>query len=145
MLFGEAASKVPPPNTTTIPATIAPSEFYYRITVAPSYYRIMPPHNKRKKSIREVTKERERKRKIRKMQEERGWESSEEEEDVTAIGLLQRARTRNADSESTSDESTSGNSESEDDEVLVSEEEEVEEVDESAFEKLINSSLEQSR
>ena len=34
---------------------------------------------------------------------------------------------------------------SEDDEVLVSEEEEVEEVDESAFEKLINSSLEQSR
>ena len=44
---------------------------------------------------------------------------------------------------SASDESD--NSESEDDKVLVSEEEEVEEVDESAFEKLINSSLEQSR
>ena len=38
------------------------------------------------------------------MQEERGWESSEEEEDVTAIGLLQR--TRSADSVSASDEST---------------------------------------
>ena len=102
----------------------------------------MPPLNKRKKSISEVTKERERQRKIRKMQEERGWESSEEV-DITAIGLLQRAQTRSADSVSASDESD--NSESEDDEVLVSEEEEVEEVDESAFEKLINSSPEQSR
>ena len=77
------------------------------------------------------------------MQKERGWESSEEEEDITAVGLLQRTRTRSVDSVSASDES--GNSESEDDEVLVSEEEEAEEVDESAFEKLINSSLEQSR
>ena len=39
------------------------------------------------------------------MQEERGWESSEEEEDITAIGLLQRAQTRTADSVSASDES----------------------------------------
>ena len=105
----------------------------------------MPPLNKRKKSISEVTKERERQRKIRKMQEERGWESSEEEVGITAIGLLQRARTRSADSVSASDESDNSDAESEDDEVLVSEEEEMEEVDESAFEKLINSSLEQSR
>ena len=75
------------------------------------------------------------------MQEERGWEPSEEEEDITAIGLLQKAQTRSADLVSTSNESD--NSESEDDEVLVSEEEEVEDVDESTFEKLINSSLEQ--
>ena len=40
---------------------------------------------------------------------------------------------------------TQSDSESEDDEVLVSEEEELEEVDESAFEKLIKSALEQSR
>ena len=77
------------------------------------------------------------------MQEERGWESSDEEEDITAIGLLQPERTRSADSVSASDKSN--NSESEDDEVLVSEEEELEEVDESAFEKLIKSALEQSR
>ena len=55
---------------------------------------------------------------LRKMQEERGWESSEEEEDVTAIGLLQR--TRSADSVSASDESDKSDAESEDDEVLVS-------------------------
>ena len=61
----------------------------------------MPPLSKREKSAREVTKETERQRKIRKMQEERGWESSEEEE--------------------------------------------LEEVDGSAFEKLIKSALEQSR
>ena len=50
----------------------------------------MPPLNKPKKSIREVNKERERQREIRKMQEERGWESSEEKEDITAIGLFYR-------------------------------------------------------
>ena len=72
--------------------------------------------------------------------EERGWESSEEK-DITAIGLLQR--TRSADLVSASDESN--NSEPEDDEVLVSEEEELEEVGESAFEKLIKSALEQPR
>ena len=99
----------------------------------------MAPISKRKQSIREVVKERERQRKIRKMQEERGWESSDEEEDVTAIGLLQPERTRNADSVSASDKSDNSESESEDDEVLVSEEEELEEVDESAFEKLIKS------
>ena len=43
--------------------------------------------SKLKRSNREIIKERERKRKIRKIQEERGWESSEAEEDV-AIGLL---------------------------------------------------------
>ena len=130
----------PPSNRRTrVRITVAPS----KSALPPYFYRIMPPLNKRKKSISEVTKERERQRKIRKMQEERGWESSEEEEDITAVGLLQRTRTRSVDSVSASDES--GNSESEDDEVLVSEEEEAEEVDESAFEKLINSSLEQSR
>ena len=44
--------------------------------------------SKLERSNREITKEGERKRKIRKIQEERGWESSEAEEDVTAIGLL---------------------------------------------------------
>ena len=63
----------------------------------------MAPLSKRKRSIREVTKERERQRKIRKMQEERGRESSEEEEDIAAVGLLQG--TRSADSVSASDES----------------------------------------
>ena len=87
-----------------------------------------------------MTKERERSRKIRKMQE-RGWESSEEEEDITAIGLLQLERARSADLVSASDKSD--NSESEDDEVLVSEEEL--KVNESGFEKLIKSALEQSR
>ena len=58
--------------------------------------------NKRKQSIWEVTKERERQRKARKIQEERGWGSSGFRggrgsyssrvvaEDVTALGLLQR-------------------------------------------------------
>ena len=70
------------------------------------------------------------------MQEERGWESSEEEEDVTAIGLLQLERS--ADSADEPDES-------ENDEVLVSEGEDQEEVEESAFEKLIIGALEQLR
>ena len=52
-----------------------------------------------------MTKGRERQRKIRKMQEKRGWESSGEEVEITAIGLLQRAQTRSADSVSASDES----------------------------------------
>ena len=43
---------------------------------------------KRKQSIREVTKERERQCNARKIQEGRGWEPSEE--DVVALGLLQR-------------------------------------------------------
>ena len=49
----------------------------------------MPPFNKRKQFLREISVKRERQRKVRKMREERGWESSEEE-DITAIGLLQR-------------------------------------------------------
>lgn len=83
--------------------------------------------NKRKQSVKEMVKGRERQRKIRKIQEcetrsiqERRWESSDDEEDVTAIGLIQGS----ADSES---------DESEDDEVMVSEGEELEQVDESAF------------
>ena len=83
---------------------------------------------KRNQLNKEIARERERKRKIRKIQEERGWVSSEEEEDVVAIGLLQG----NHDADLSSDES-------EDDEVLVSEGEELEEVDESAFEKLMAS------
>ena len=63
--------------------------------------------------------------------------------DVIAIGLLQR--TRSADSVSASDESDNLDAEPEDDEVLVSEEEEVEGVDESAFEKRIASAPGQSR
>ena len=58
------------------------------------------------------------------MQEERGWESSEEEEDITAIELLQRSRS----ADSAPDESD--DSESEDDEGLVSQEKELAEVDE---------------
>ena len=89
---------------------------------------------KRNQLNKEIARERERKRKIRKIQEERGWVSSEEEEDVVAIGLLQG----NHDADLSSDES-------EDDEVLVSEGEELEEVDESAFEKLMASAVKQSR
>ena len=79
----------------------------------------------------------ERQRNFRKLREERGWESSEEEEDITVIGLQQRTRSAG----SVSDESD----ESEDDEVLVNEGEEQEEVDESAFEKLMTSALKQPR
>ena len=85
--------------------------------------------NKRKLHIRELAKERKRKhhlkdsdRKI--IQEEHGWESSEVEEDATPIRLQQQC------AGSVSDESK----DSEDDgleDVLVSEGEELEEVDES--------------
>ena len=71
------------------------------------------------------------------MQEERGWEPSEEEEDIAAIELLQRSRSADSAPDGSDD------SESEDDEVLVSQEEELAEVDESAFEKLIKRALEQ--
>ena len=74
-----------------------------------------------------------------------GREYSEEEEDITAIGLLQPERTRNADSVSASDKSDNSESESGDVVVLVSDEVELEEVDESAFVKLIKSALVQSR
>ena len=91
----------------------------------------------RKQSIWEVTKERERQRKARKIQEEHGWEASEVEEDVIALGLLQRS--------GAGSESDLETEESENDEVLVSEGEEQEEVDESAFGKLIARAVEQSR
>ena len=62
-------------------------------------------------------------------------------EDVTALGLLQRSGTGSA----SNLESASEDSESENDKVLVSEGEEQEEVDESAFGKLMASAVEQSR
>ena len=91
--------------------------------------------SKRKRSIREVVKERERQRKARKIQEERGWESSEVEEDVTAPGLLQKSTDQ--------ERADSSSEESWDDEVLVSEPEELDEIDESAFAKLMASAVEQ--
>ena len=93
--------------------------------------------------IKELAKERKRKRNLKDSDsdrniiqepEEPGWDSSEVEEDVTAIGLLQRS------AGSVSNESDL--EESEDDEledVLVSEGEELEEVDESAFGRLMAS------
>ena len=62
--------------------------------IPPSYYRIMTRPSKRKRSNRENVKEKKRQRKVRKIQEERGWESSEAEKDVTALGLLQRSASR---------------------------------------------------
>ena len=94
--------------------------------------------NKRKQLAREMVKERERQRKIRKLQEtksrrtpEHGWASSEDEEDITATGLTQ------------------GGVDSEDDEledeVLVNEAEELEQVNESAFARLMASNIDESR
>ena len=74
--------------------------------------------------------ERERQSKVKKMREERGLGSSEEGKDITAIGLLQRS----------ADLVSSGSDESEDDGMLVSEGEELEEIDESGFGKLLTSS-----
>jgi hypothetical protein len=95
--------------------------------------------NKRKQLVKEMIKERERQRKVRKVQEcettsipEHRWESSEEEEDVTAPGLIQGSV-------------DSGSDESEDDEVIVSEGEELEQADESAFALLMASAMEESR
>jgi hypothetical protein len=62
---------------------------------------------------------------------EHRWESSEEEEDVTAPGLIQGSV-------------DSGSDESEDDEVMVSGEE-LEQADKSAFALLIASVMEESR
>ena len=93
--------------------------------------------NKRKQHIRKLAKEKKRKcdlkdssRKIKQEPGEHG-EPSEVAEDVTAIGLLQRS----AGSVSAGDEFD--NSESKGDELPVSEEEELEEVDESTIEKSI--------
>ena len=69
-------------------------------------------------------------------QEDSGWESSEVEEDVTALGLFQRGGAGSA--------SDLESEESENDEVLISEGEEQEEVDESTFEKLTADAIEQS-
>ena len=82
--------------------------------------------NKRKQLMRELAKERKKKRNLKDsdsktIQEEHGWESSEVEEDVTAIGLLQQS------AGAESDESDESEDELED--VLVSEGEELEEVD----------------
>jgi predicted RNA-binding protein with PUA domain len=78
-----------------------------------------------------MVRERERQHKVRKIQE-RVWESSEEEEDVTAIGLIQGSANSESD-------------ESEDDEVIVSEGEELEQADELAFGRLMASAVEESR
>ena len=48
---------------------------------------IMTRPTKRNQLNKKIAKERERKGKVRKIQEERKWESAEEEEDVVAIGL----------------------------------------------------------
>ena len=83
------------------------------------FFSLRPPHQKythfrsvlkRKQYFREIAADRERLRKVRKTWEERGWESSGELEDVTAIRLLQKS------AYSVSDEFD----ESEDDEVPVS-------------------------
>ena len=95
--------------------------------------------NKRKQLCRKIAKEGGRQRKIQKIQksetmhiQEHGWESSENEEDVTAIGLMQERE----DSES---------DDSENDEVIVSEGEELEQANESAFGWLMASAMEESR
>ena len=67
----------------------------------------MPRFNQRKRLLREIVVEREKHRKVREMRKER---VSEETEDTTATGLLQRS------ADFVSDES-----ESEDGEVLVGE------------------------
>ena len=85
----------------------------------------MPQFNKRKRLLKEIAIEKERQRRVGGMQEEEG---------VSAIELLQRS------ADSVSDEFDGP----EDDEAPVSEGEKKEEVDGSAFEKLITSALEQS-
>ena len=98
----------------------------------------MPPPRNRKQSNRDNGKERERQRKASKIQEEaaaeHGWESSEAEEDVTALWLLQRSAGSDQERASDSEESENG-------EVLVSEGEELEEVDESPSRKLMASAV----
>ena len=96
------------------------------------------PKKRKQFNVRDMVKERERQRKIRKLQEsqsrsmpEPGWVSSEDEEDITATGPIQE----DADSEDDEFE----------DEVLVSEAEELEQVDESAFARLMASSIDESR
>ena len=92
--------------------------------------------SKRKQHMRELAKERKRKRELASdTQEEHGWESSEVEEDVTAIGLLQHSVDLVLDEPE----------ESEDEDLLVSEGEELEEVDKSAFGRLMVSAVVQSR
>ena len=49
----------------------------------------MPRFNNHKRLLKEI--ERVRQCKVRRMQEEREWESSEEQKDITAIRLIQRS------------------------------------------------------
>jgi hypothetical protein len=89
---------------------------------------------KRTAATRAMVQERERKKRQRTLepQEERGWESSDEEEDVEASGL--QDPNANVLSNDSTDFGGSENSDSEsEEEVLVSEGEETEELDESAF------------
>ena len=82
--------------------------------------------SKRRQLVREVAGEKRRKRGDREiMQEEHRYESSEVEENITAIGLMQQG------AGSVSGES--GESKDELEDVLVSEGKELEEVDESVF------------
>ena len=103
---------------------------------------MIPRPSNRKQSNREISKEREWQRKASKIQEmavaEHGCESPEVEKDVTALGLLQGSAGSDQERASDSEESENG-------EVLVSEGEELEEVDESPSRKLMASAVEQSR
>jgi hypothetical protein len=97
--------------------------------------------SKRKQSIRNVVQERENQRKIRKRQlqgenRKNGSESSDEEEDVLAVGLVIQGSANSAFDESDDDE---------DDDVWVSEGEEVQQANESAFARLMASAVTQSR
>ena len=89
-----AQYRLPTLHTALATAAIAP----------PSYCRIMARPNKHKQSNKEFAKGRERKSKVRKIQEEREWEPSEIGEDFAALGLLQRgAGPKRADSASDSE------------------------------------------
>ena len=93
--------------------------------------------NKRKQAIKKMVQDRER-HKIRKVEEngtiDTQWESSPEveEPDVIPIGLIPMS------AESESDDS-------DDDEVIVSEDEELEQPDEPAFERLMASAMHESK
>ena len=78
-------------RVTSVAATVPPS--YYRIMARPSKHKqlLMSPRSHLCPLSIRATNERLRRvrqRKVRKIQEERGWESSEAKEEVTALGLL---------------------------------------------------------
>ena len=69
-------------------------KFNHHSNVAPSYYRIMARLSKRKQSIWKVTGDERGRQSQRKVGELRRWESSEVEDDFTALGMLQRSADR---------------------------------------------------